>query len=108
MMIISPATSPRPAPLRQRTRSLGFGTSSGAWAWRLGADRGSETFDPGAVTLVIHSMRITHVIIGGGPTMNIVCLFGDVCLDDIALVGGEGANAGELTIPGLSVSLVSP
>lgn len=82
----------------------GFGTSSGAWAWRLGADRGSETFDPSAVTLVIRSMRITHVIIGGGPTMNIVCWFGDVCLDDIALVGGEGANAGELTIPGLSVS----
>jgi len=37
--------------------------------------------------------------------MNIVCWFGDVCLDDVAPVGGEGANAGELTIPGLSVSL---
>jgi hypothetical protein len=81
-----------------------FRISSHAWAWRLGADRGSETFDPSAVTLVIRRMRITHVIIRGDSTMNIVCWFGDVCLDAVALVGGEGANTGELTIAGLSVS----
>jgi hypothetical protein len=63
----------------------GFGTSSGAWAWRLGADRGSETFDPSAVTLVIHSMKITHMIIRGDLNGTSFAGLG-IGLADVALV----------------------